>query len=90
MRFTIGTVFFCSLFATAASSQSIGSEPSPMEAFASRQGVRTTWSSEIARWQQDGTRLVLAAVVLDDDSQPALKMRGVKIDLSSKNSRDQI
>jgi hypothetical protein len=61
-----------------------------MEAFASRQGVRTTWSSEIARWQQDGTRLVLVAVVLEDDSQPARKIRGVKIDLSSENARDQV
>ena len=61
-----------------------------MEAFASRHGVRTTWSSEIARWQQDGTRLVLVAVVLEDDAQPARKIPGVKIDLSSENARDQV
>jgi hypothetical protein len=90
MRFAIWTVLYCSLFAAATSSQSSGSEPSPMEAFASRQGVRTTWSSEIARWQQDGTRLVLVAAVLEDDSQPARKIRGVKIDLSSENARDQV
>jgi hypothetical protein len=90
MRFAICTVLYCSLFAAASSSQFGGAEPSPMEAFASRQGVRTTWSSEIARWQQDGTRLVLVAVVLEDDSQPARKIRGVKIDLSSENARDQV
>jgi len=43
MRFAICTVLYCNLFAAATSSQSSGSEPSPMEAFASRQGVRTTW-----------------------------------------------
>jgi hypothetical protein len=43
MRSAIGTVFYCSLFAAAASSQSLGSEPSPMEAFAGQEGVRTTW-----------------------------------------------
>jgi len=90
MRFAICTVLYCSIFAAATSSQSSGSEPSPMEAFASRQGVRTTWSSEIARWQRDGTRLVLVAVVLEDDSQPARKIRGVKIDLSRENARDQV
>jgi hypothetical protein len=61
-----------------------------MEVFASRHGVRTTWSSEIARWQQDGTRLVLVAVVLEDDSQPARTLPGVKIDLTSENARDQV
>jgi hypothetical protein len=61
-----------------------------MEVFASRHGVRTTWYSEIARWQQDGTRLVLVAVVLEDDAQPARKIPGVKIDLSSENARDQV
>ena len=48
-----------------------------MEAFAGQEGVRTTWSSEIARWEQNGTRLVLVAVVLEDNSQPARKLRGV-------------
>src|ERR1700730_17344821 len=90
MRFAICTVVYCSLFAVATSSQSSGSDPSPMEAFASRQGVRATWSSEITRWQQDGTRLVLVAVVLEDDSQPTRKIRGVKIDLSSENARDRV
>jgi hypothetical protein len=90
MRFTIGTVFYCSLFAAAASAQSLGSEPSPMEAFASQEGVRTTWSSEVARWEQNGTLLVLVAVALEDKSQPARKLRGVRVELSSEKTKDQI
>ncbi len=90
MRFTIGTVFYCSLFAAAASSQSIGSEPSPMEAFAGQEGVRTTWSSEVARWEQNGTRLVLAVAVLEDNAQPARKLRGVRVELSSEKAKDQV
>ena len=58
-----------------------------MEAFASHQGVRTTWSNEVARWEQEGTRLVLTAVVLEDSVR---KFQGVKVDLSSENARDQI
>jgi hypothetical protein len=90
MRFTIGTVFYCSLFAAAASAQSIGSEPSPMEAFARQDGVRTTWSSEVARWEQNGTLLVLETVALEDKSQPSRKLRGVRVDLLSEKARDQV
>lgn len=87
MRAVIAAVFYCALLAVATSSQSAGSEPSPMEAFASHQGVRTTWFNEVARWEQDGTRLVLTAVVLEDSARES---RGMKVDLSSENARDQV
>ena len=87
MRAVIGTVFYCGLLAASASPQSVGSEPSPMEAFASHQSVRTTWSHEVARWEQDGTRLVLTAVVLEDSTR---KIRGVRVDLSGENAKDQV
>ena len=87
MRVVIATVSYCVLLAVTTSSQSVGSEPSPMEAFASHQGVRTTWSNEVARWEQEGTRLVLTAVVLEDS---AGKFQGVKVDLSGENARDQV
>src|SRR5215472_311847 len=92
MRAVITTFFCCSVLAAAASSQSIGSEPSPMEAFAAQQGVRTTWSNEVARWVQDGTRLLVSAVVLEDSAPSARKVRGVKVDLSSENpnAKDQV
>lgn len=92
MRAAISTVFCCSLLAAGASSQSIGLEPSPMEAFAARQGVRTTWSNEVARWEQDGTRLVVSAVVLEESVPSARKVRGVKVDLSSESAsaKDQV
>ena len=61
-----------------------------MEALASHQSVRTTWSNEVARWEQDGSRLVLTAVVLEDSAQSALKLRGVKVDLSSESVKDQV
>jgi len=63
-----------------------------MEAFAAQQGVRTTWSNEVARWVQDGTRLLVSAVVLEDSAPSARKVRGVKVDLSSENTnaKDQV
>jgi len=90
MRVSVGTVFYCIFFAAVAWSQSVGSEPSPMEAFADQQGVRTAWSNEVVRWEHAGTRLVLTALVLEDKAQPARRLRGVKIDLSSETAKDQI
>ena len=92
MKAVVATVLYCALLAVTASSQSVGSEPSPMEAFASHQGVRTTWSSEIARWVQDGTQLIVSAVVLEDSAPSAHKVRGVKVNLSSEsnNAKDQV
>jgi hypothetical protein len=93
MRIDIGTVFCCGLFTIVAWSQSgveAGSEPSPMEAFASLPGVHTIWSNEIAHMEDGGTHLILMALVLEDNGQPARKVRGVKVSLSSGNDHDLI
>jgi hypothetical protein len=75
--------FIC--FATVVSSQSevqVGSEPSPMEAFANGRGVRTIWSNEVGRLHHDGTRVVVTALVMEDRSLPTRRARGVRVDLS--------
>lgn len=72
------------------SEDSVGSEPSPMEAFANMQGIRTTWSSEMARLENGAARLVITALVLEDNAQPPRKVRGVKIDLSGTHAQDRI
>jgi hypothetical protein len=90
MKFLFGAALYFSLLPRATWSQPIGSEPSPMEAFANRQGIRTAWSHELARWDYDGNHLVLTALVLEDSGQPVRKLRGVKIDLLSGSAHDQI
>ena len=83
----------CSLLVAIAWSQSnvpVGLEPSPMETFAHGPGVRTRWSSEVGRLNDDDTRTVLTAIVLEDDGTPARKMRGVKVDLLSGGDQDEI
>jgi len=90
MRVASGVVFYYSLFLAFGWSQSVGSEPSPIEAFADRQGVRTVWSVRVARWEHEGTGLVNTALVLEDNAPSSRKLRGVKIDLSSGNAKDQI
>jgi hypothetical protein len=61
-----------------------------MEAFAGQGGVRTTWSSEVARWEQNGRRLVLVAVLLENNAQPVQKLRAVKLELSSEKATDLV
>ena len=82
----IAVLCFCfSCFVAVAWSQSevnVGSEPSPMEAFASGRGVRTIWSNEVGRLHHNGTRVVLTALVMEDRSLPTRRMRGVRIDLT--------
>lgn len=77
---------FCfSCFVTVAWSQvdvKVGSEPSPMEAFANGRGVRTIWSNEVGRLDHNGTRVVLTALVMEDRSLPTRQARGVRVDLS--------
>lgn len=58
-----------------------------MEAFANRPGVRTTWSSQIAKLGEDGTHVLLTAVVLEGGGS---KMRGIKIELSGSDAHDTI
>ena len=93
MRVAIGAAFCGSLFVAIAWPQAgveAGSEPSPMEAFAGRPGAHTAWSSEVGRLEHDATRVVLTALIVEDSSQPARKVRGVKIDLSSGDEHDRI
>ena len=81
---------FLSAMAYPQTSAGVGSEPSPMEAFANRPEVRTTWSSEIARLERDGTRLVITALVLEDNARPSRTVRGVRIDLTGGAAGEQI
>jgi len=81
---------YCSVFVAFGWSQSVGSEPSLMEAFAKRQGVRTVWSAGVARWEHDDNSLVITTLVLEDTAPSQRRLRGVKIDLSSGNAKDQV
>jgi hypothetical protein len=83
----IAVLCFCfGCFVTVAWSQSevnVGSEPSPMEAFAKGRAVRTIWSDEVGRLQHNSTRVVLTALVLEDRFLPTQRARGVRVDLYS-------
>ena len=84
MRIVVLCIGF-SCFVAVAWSQSevsVGSEPSPMEAFANGRSVRTVWSNEVGRLHHNGTRAVLTALVMEDGSLPTRRVHGVRVDLS--------
>lgn len=88
-----GVLLFCSLFAATGWAQTndppvVG--PSPMEAFAGARGVRTAWSSELARWESEGTRVAITAIVLENSTPVLRRIRGVRIDLSRAAANDRI
>jgi len=64
-----------------------GSQPSVLEAFARHENVRTIWSAEAGRIELNQTRLVITALVLADSART---VRGVKLNLSNENDRDEI
>ena len=76
--------------ASSQTSEPVGSEPSPMEAFAAGTGLHEAWSGEVARLGDSGTTVVITALVLEDASRPGQKMRGVRIDLSGSTGNDRI
>lgn len=61
-----------------------------MERFAERAGLRTIWSNEVARLEDDRTSAVIVALVLEDDGQPARRVRGVRIMSASARAHDEI
>jgi len=97
VRTFIAVTFCCGLLASLAWPQTSpqsqvkpGSEPSPMEAFAAQSGVRATWTSEVARLEQDGTQVVVTAIALEDSQVPAKKAEGIRLDLSNGDTQDHI
>ncbi len=72
-------------------------QPSPMEAFAQQSDdVRSQWAYEVGRFDNgqagatDGASAVITALVLQSGSEPARKMRGVRINLARDGASDVI
>jgi hypothetical protein len=86
MRLTATLCFFVSL-TWSQSMPDVGSEPSPLEAFANRPGVHTTWSGQATKLGKEETSVLVTALVLESGGTI---MRGVKIELSNRYAHDAI
>jgi hypothetical protein len=65
-------------------------QPTPVEAFAGLPATHTAWSKEVGRIESGEAQAVITALVLEDTAQPPDRMRGVRIELSSRDSKDAI
>lgn len=65
-------------------------QPTPLEAFAHLPATRVAWSNEVGRINSKEDRAVIMAVVLEDTAQPPDRMRGIRIDLSGGDLKDEV
>ena len=65
-------------------------QPTPMEAFAGQSATHVAWSKEVGRIESSESQAVITALILQDTARPPDRMRGIRIDLSSRESKDQI
>jgi hypothetical protein len=65
-------------------------QPTPLEAFAKQPASRIAWSSEVGRINSKEGHAVITALVVEDNAQPPDRLRGVRIDLSDQDGKDQV
>jgi hypothetical protein len=65
-------------------------QPTPLEAFARQPATYISWSKEVGRFDSSEAHAVVTALVLEDKAQRPHQMRGVRIDLSSQDSEDEV
>lgn len=70
--------------------QSTPIQPTPLEAFAKQPASHIAWSTEIGRIESREAHAVITALVVEDTAQPPDRMRGIRIDLSDGNAKDQV
>jgi hypothetical protein len=65
-------------------------QPTPLEAFARLPATHVDWSREVGRIDSTEARAIITALILADTAQPSDQMRGIRIDLSSRDSQDDV
>ena len=77
----------CSLFLK------VGLCQTPLEAFehfAKRPTSRVVWSKEVGRIDTDRAHAVITALIVEDATSKPQRMRGIRIDLSEGDVKDQV
>jgi hypothetical protein len=65
-------------------------QPTPLEAFARQPATHIVWSKEVGRIESSEAQAVITALIFEDTAQPPDRMRGIRIDLASRESEDQV
>jgi hypothetical protein len=65
-------------------------QPTPLEAFAKQPASHIAWSSEAGHIDSREAHAVITALVVEDSAQPPDRLRGIRIDLSDEDAKDQV
>lgn len=93
MKFTGTLIALLALLPAASQAQAVAGaapQPTPLEAFAKQKASRVAWSGEVGRVDSRDAHAVITALVLEDNAQPPDRLRGVRIDLSDQDGKDQV
>src|SRR5258708_30606758 len=93
MYSTCRVIAFCGLLLTIGYGQSTNptaAKIEAMEGFGSKPTAQVVWSKEVERIDTDQARAVITALIVEDGTQTPKQMRGVRIDLTGANLRDQV
>jgi len=80
----------CLLAGVGATTSPTKAELEAFEQFAASPDARIAWSNEIGRIDTDQGRAIVSALVVEDTSGNTGGMRGLRIDLTSGQSRDRV
>src|SRR5258706_5274340 len=86
-------IAFCGFILTIGYGQNTNPAASQLEAmerFASKTTAQVVWSKEIGRIETDQGHAVITALILEDGTQTPRQMRGVRIELTGANLKDQV
>lgn len=61
-----------------------------LERFSKSPTARVTWSKEVGRINSSEAQAVVTALIVEDSAQTPRQMRGVRLDLTSGGSKDQV
>ncbi len=93
MKLTAGAIACFAVMLSAAPAQTTTEskiQPTPLESFAKQPGSHVAWSEETGRIESTQAHAVITALVVEDTAQPADRLRGIRIDLSDDNAKDQV
>ncbi len=93
MKSIASVIAFCCLFLIVGPAQvnPVPSlQPTPLEAFAHQPATHVAWSKEVGRLDSRDAHAVVSVLILEDTAQPPDRMRGIRIELSDLNSKDEV
>jgi hypothetical protein len=65
-------------------------QPTALEAFARQPATHVAWSNEVGRLDSREAHAIVTVLVLENAAQPHDRVRGIRIDLSSPDSKDAV